>query len=122
MGWSSLADALLAVVTEDLAESWQGVGRRVPRRVGDVQIRALPGLVRGWIETNCDAAGRVYYRAVAKDSAEGRADARPSAGDPRRRGSLDHYLADARDDLKQVTEVGEAGEIGAIPLPVSMGA
>ncbi len=112
----------MAVVREISLNRGRGWGDGFHDELGDVQIRALPGLVRGWIETNCDAAGRVYYCAVARIPPK----VEPMQDLPRAipdGGALyDHYLADARDDLKQVTEVGEAGEIGAIPLPVSMGA
>jgi hypothetical protein len=87
-----------------------------------VQAVAMPALVRGWVESNCDSKRHVYYRnAVAGEivaEAMSHKVVLPSEVDGGA-AIYDESLGESREALKMAD--APAGEIGAIPLPDSMG-
>lgn len=90
----------------------------------------LPALVVGWVESNCDPAGRVGYRvtpagreAVAAAEAPGGVAEGPDAAAPEPEpGALDLYLSTRGEALRWLDSlkpgaVGDSPELGALPLP-----
>lgn len=84
-----------------------------------IEDRGLPALVRGWLESNSDGAGRVWYRVVKKP------DARPLDALPEKAtGAQGAYLDEIRRALAtfdiDLSRGARERDIAPLPLPASM--
>jgi hypothetical protein len=98
-----------------------------------LEDQVLPGLIRGWLESNADIIGHVYYRATdigrraAIESPAGEwSRVSPQNEAPRDDGAKERYgfyleRLDAALARLRTAEPQDQREIGLLPLPASMG-
>jgi hypothetical protein len=135
---SDLAEAV-ARIQECERRQWCRAGRWVPEPLisgtqwgGDtsplaaLQIAVLPGLIDNWIESRCTTQGHAFYRINADVDVESKiAESMPDEDIP----SFDdeafavyekHFGAVRSMFHSGALKISAAGQIGEIPLPVSM--
>jgi DNA-binding MarR family transcriptional regulator len=137
VGLPSLADAveLVRILADDPGhgppEHWVPETAPACRAYGGtdtseyvkVEEQLLPALRRGWVESNANRHGQIFYRVVAESRAAIQANppAAPDVGhDEDHRRAYYAAIREALDRLK-AAEPRWAGELGFLPLPVSMG-
>lgn len=111
-------------VPETALNDGRGWGDHHQEELATVEQMALPALVRGWLDSRADSEGRVYYAVTARgwkliDANREAQEPHSEDGSP---AALDLYQDRIAAALARLgTAEPPRGDIGEIPLPVSMG-
>lgn len=85
--------------------------------MGGIQERALPGLVRLWIESRTDAAGRAYYRALPEGLAALKKWTPVAPAIPKYKKPMLEIYRKSREQMRDILRREVSPELGDIGLP-----